>query len=157
MAKLPIQRLLPIALAAVFGVLSAIPRNGSQTLHLATGDHLHVSLSESASHHHDHDSDSTDGYDLEHKHVVGDVESKLTESDVHRHDCIVFSLPSGDYRSSMSSACYDTLQGWDAVPPVPICVLSPLLAVSLHPESSRPPGAFGLTPPQLVRSTIFLI
>jgi hypothetical protein len=155
MANIRYQRIVSFALVAVFGVLSAIPRNGLSALHLLTGDHVHLSYS--ADHGHDHDTDSNDNHQLVHAHADEGVELDYIQSEFHRHDCVKFTLPSSDYRSSMSLAGNEALQGWDVVPPIPICLLGLPLAVRTHRDFHGACTTFGLTPPELVGFTIFLI
>jgi hypothetical protein len=147
-------RLVSFALAAVFGVLSAIPRNGLSALHLATGDHIHLSYSDD--HGHEHGTRSTGDQQIVHMHAdeAGELDSIV--SDVLRHDCLKVVLPSNDYRSSMSLTGQEFFQSWEIVPPVPACVSNSLL-LCIQRDPDVPPVAFGLTPPELVRSTIFLI
>lgn len=151
------QRLLLLALAAVFGVLSTIPRAGSRTLHLATGDHLHFSFGDGDNHRHDHgDEGLAHSHDFHHDHPAGDAVGGPAACDVHRHGCVEIGLPSGDYKKSAAPAALGLDQAW-ALLPLPPGVANAVTVIDPHPERGRPPGLLGLTPPDLVRSTVLLI
>jgi hypothetical protein len=151
-----VQRLLSVTLAAIIGLLSAVPRNGLTTLHLAIGDHLHVLFDAGHDHHHG-DGHSSPADTFIHEH---DFDKVVPHADAlvpgaHRHQCIGIGLPSGDYKRSADPIGNEVLGGGAALPPLAFCVSAKTLPLVLDRGRSRSP--LGLSPPDLVASTVLLI
>ena len=157
MATSVVQRLVLVALTAVFGGLSAIPRGGMTTVCLATGDHLHVLFGSGNKHTHDHGHEGlAHGHDFD--HAAAAAEGEALVCDVHCHACVDIELPSGDCKLDRSAAAgYGVDQGWAALPPLPPGVADAVPTLRPHPDQSGPSTLLGLTPPDLARSTVLLI
>jgi hypothetical protein len=143
-----------LVVVAVFGVLSVVPRVGSATLHFATGDHWHVLIGASDEHHRDHNPVGRANNSTQ----TGPSETgadTLAASDNHKHDCVDVGV-SGDYKPAASGglAAHHL-----ALAPLPIMVggATPDMAPGRLADSGRPTCPFGLTPPDLARSTVLLI
>ena len=147
------QSLLLSALTLVVGAVSAVPRDGAAVLCLATGDHTHLSFGGACG----HDSSHPDGFEHDHHDAADPGAAGLSAvDDVHRHGCVDIGLPSGDYRPSAGEHGSDLQLVWVALPAFHAGAIG---APAPHASPGRDQARclLGLTPPDLVRSTILLI
>jgi hypothetical protein len=165
--NLPAQRRLAFGLAVLIAILAAVPRAGSATLCLAVADHVHIQLD----HAHDHDDDPAGRLrhvhdDCSHGHTHDDPAAlaecegaccaAALEAAEHDHLCITLQLPGNEVKPA--SAANVPPEVAFHLPRVLLCQsATELLPRILGRPPDLPLGRLGLSPPVLVRSTIFLI